>query len=42
MYSSSFAPSIQTNDLFTPDSNGKKRTRNLSSKRNKANKSQEN
>lgn len=40
--SSSFAPSIQTNDLFTPDSNGKKRTRNLSSKRNKANKSQEN
>lgn len=37
--SSSFTPSIQSDDLYTPDSNNQKRTRNLSSKHKKANKS---
>ncbi|OTG67302.1 hypothetical protein [Acinetobacter silvestris] len=40
--SSSFTPSISTNDLYTPDSNNQKRARNLSSKRKTADKSNEN
>lgn len=37
--SSSFTPSISTNDLYTPDANNQKRKRNLSSKRKIADKS---
>jgi hypothetical protein len=37
--SSSFTPSIQSDDLYTPDNNTQKRTRNLSSKKDKSNES---
>ncbi len=37
--SSSFTPSIQSDDLYTPDNNRQKRTRNLSSKKDKSNES---
>lgn len=40
--SSSFTPSIQSDDLYTPDNNAQKRTRNLSSKRKQNDKSNEN
>ncbi len=37
--SSSFTPSIQSDNLYTPDNNTQKRTRNLSSKKDKSNES---
>ncbi len=37
--SSSFTPSIQSDDLYTPDNNTQKRTGNLSSKKDKSNES---
>ncbi|MFV5490487.1 hypothetical protein [Acinetobacter sp. ASP199] len=40
--SSSSSPSIPSDDLYTPDNRKPKRTRNLSSKRNKADRSDEN